>query len=415
MPHSSAGFGEIYLNRFYLVEKEKATESNDGKLSIAGQESSPPTTVALVSFLHGQVVGLEEGKLVPVSFRDKSERNAYYSVGSANSDLTDYQSGVYGNNTVATADWTIELVRMGSDSEVDLQSRLTGAVRANDFSLTGQKWHAPAISHYAYYTGSTNPSTITRTTSDGAMTVYMDVPNNISPKWGCSVLNYRKGRARILDTLEVASENEVEGLNRNISSSGWSLSNGLINVSPTATAGVLNFANYNGTSFVDRFVNVTVGGTGSANNVPLWSSATILRNDFEQCVLRLVSAQSTVGRTTLDLSLKRGSRIAEGYLQSGSSSTLTVHARTAESAISNQASAGYVTRTSDDAGGQRFVAGSARTFTSHTNGGVSKTSATYLDFFWGATVGAGGTNDTAIALRNQYIGSMPEVVYAVRR
>lgn len=415
VPHSSSGFGEIYIDRFFLVEKEDATESNDGKLSIAGQESSPPTTVALVTFLHGQVIGLQEGKVIPVIFRDKAERNAYYEIGAASSDLTDYQSGVYGNSTVAKADWTIELTRIGSDAEVDLQSRLTGAVRLNDFSLTGQKWHAPSVGHYAYYTGSTNPTTISRTTSDGAMTVYMGIPSNTSPKWGCAVADYCKGRARILDTREVSIENEVEGLNRNISSSGWSIMNGLVNVSPTATAGVINVANYDGTSFRDKFVNITVGGTGSANNVATWTSATIVRNDFEQCIVRLTSPQTSAGRTTVDLSLKRGSRTVEGYIQTGSSQTITIHARTAESALSTTASAGYVTRTSNDSNGLRFVTGSARTFSSHANGGVTKTSATFLDFFWGATIGAGTTNDTAVDLRNQFIGSMPEVVYAVRR
>lgn len=412
VPHSSSGFGEIYIDRFFLVEKEKATESNDGKLAIAGQESSPPTTVALVTFLHGQVVGLQEGKVVPVIFRDKSERNAYYEVGNTSSDLTDYQSGVYGNNTVAMADWTIELTRLGSDSEIDLQSRLTGAVRLNDFSLTGQKWHAPAVGHYAYYTGATNPTTLTRTTSDGDMTVYVGIPDNTSPKWGCAVSDYHKGRVRILDTREVTIENEVEGLNRNISASGWSLMNGLINVSPTATAGVLNIASYDGTSFMDKYVNITVGGSAVAD----WTSATIIRNDFEQCIIRLTSPQASVGRTTVDLSLKRGSRTVEGYIQCGSSQTISVHARSSESNLTTTtASAGYVTRTNNDTNGLRFVAGSARTFTAHANGGVTKSSATFLDFFWGATIGAGTTNDNAPALRNQYIGSMPEVVYAVRR
>jgi hypothetical protein len=238
------------------------------------------------------------------------------------------------------------------------------------------------------------------------------IPDNTSPKWGCAVSDYHKGRVRILDTREVTIENEVEGLNRNISASGWSLMNGLINVSPTATAGVLNIASYDGTSFMDKYVNITVGGSAVAD----WTSATIIRNDFEQCIIRLTSPQASVGRTTVDLSLKRGSRTVEGYIQCGSSQTISVHARSSESNLTTTtASAGYVTRTNNDTNGLRFVAGSARTFTAHANGGVTKSSATFLDFFWGATIGAGTTNDNAPALRNQYIGSMPEVVYAVRR
>jgi hypothetical protein len=403
MPHSASGYGEIRIGRFYVVEMEKATEDTAGKLTLTGQESSPPTTAALVTFLHGQVAGMQAGQLVPVSFRDKAERNGYYAVASNSSDLTDYQG------EVVLADWQMELDRQGSENEVDIQSRLTGAVRSNDFSLTGTRWHAPAIGHYAYHTGTTFPSgTVTRTGADGAMTVYTGVPSGINPKWGCTVANYYGGRVRITDTLEVSTENEVEGINRNISASGWSLSNGLINVTPTTSAGIIDVQYHNGTSYVSNTWRLQ----RNFITLPAFDSATILRNDFEECIIRLTGTSSGTGRTSVDLKLKRGSRFVEGYMQTSVSTTLKVLPVNTTAATSGS---GYQVQTS---GTHRWTAGSARTMTfDNTNGGISRASTTVFDFYIGVVINAASpaAGDAVTDLRDQYIASMPELTYAVRR
>jgi hypothetical protein len=406
-PHESyhsTGFGELFIDRVLVIEKEKLTEGNDGKLALAGQESYPPSPLDLVTFLHGNIVGLQEGKMVPVTFEDKGQRDGYYEVGNVTSDLTNYQNG-----DVVTADWAVELKRIGSASEVDLQSRLTGAVRANDFSLTGTKWHAPAIGHYAYHTGSTIPSSVNRTTPEGDIAVYLSVPNNTSPRWGCSASDYRGGRVRVFDTGEVSSENEVQGINRKISPDGWRLFNGLINLQPTSSAGVVNVAYYDGNSFIDAYWSLQRNSV----NLTAWDAATILRNDYEQCVLRLVTKQATgAGRTTVDLSLRRGSRFIEGYMQNSSSTTLKIDPA---GTVASSSGTGYQVATS---GTHRVACGSARSFTAdNTNGGISKSSTTSFDFWIGPVLNAASpqTGDSATELRDQYIGSMPEIVYAVRR
>lgn len=407
MPHSSSGFGEVKLNRIYLVEKEQAKEGADGKLSLQGQESSPPTTVPMVTWLHGQIVGLEPGKLVPVTFRDKSERDGYYTVTSATSELTDHQS------EVAYTDWQIELTRKGSDAEVDIQSRLTGAVRQNDYSVTGTRWHAPAIGHYAYHTGSTIPSNFNRTGADGAIRIYTGVPANVSPRWGCAVSSYLSGAVKLTSTTYVSSENEVEGCNRQIGASGWNLTNGIVNVAPTATAGTLAIGVYN-SGYQTVNWNIMAGGA----NLLAWQSATVLRNDAEQIVLRLTaqSSASTGGRATLDLTLRRGAQFVEGYLQVSTAANLQIQG--ANAAASASGSSGTVAASS---GTTRRICGSARSWntTDTTNCGFTKNSVTVLDFWIGAKVTASGagtaSQDNDAALANQYIGSMPETTYAVRR
>lgn len=81
------------------------------------------------------------------------------------------------------------------------------------------------------------------------------------------------------------------------------------------------------------------------------------------------------------------------------------------------ASSGYVVASGNDADGNRFVVGSALNFTAHASGGVTKTATTTMDFFVGAVVNGSSpaSGDEVTALRNQYIGALPEMVNGVRR
>lgn len=408
MPHSASGYGEIQVNRVNLVEMEKATETTEGKLSLSGQESAPPTTVAMVTWLHGQIAGMQEGRVIPVLFRDKAERNGYYAVDTASSDLTDYQ------NEVALSDWQIELSRLGAENEIDIQSRLTGAVRQNDFSVTGVRWHAPAIGHYSYFTGSTIPSNHDRVTEDGTIRVYTGIPSNYSPRWGCSPADYLKGGARLTSTVEVSSENTVEGIKRRIDPTTWVLSNGLINIAPTSTGGTLAVGIWSAGSYKTTYWEIWTGG----NRINPWQTASLIRNDPEMVILRLMAgrASDTGGRETVDLTLRRGAQFVEGYLQTSDAADLGVRGQNATASAS--ASNGTVAATSDDANGIRRVCGSSRSWntTNTTNCGFTKNAVNKLDFWIGATIGAGTSGATQRGdLQSQYMAAMPEATYAVRR
>lgn len=396
-------WGDVQLGRIPLRETFVATESGgDRSLSLDGQESNPPLTRAQVIARHDGINSLIVGQVIPVTFTDKPERNGYYAVNSCSSTYTEYLG------EVVTADWKVALDRIGSDAETDLQSRLTGAVRLNDFSLAGERWHAPPIGHYGYYTGSTNASTMTRTGADGTITVYRGVPANISPRWGCLPTSYLAGRVRCTTT----GGQEVYGADVPLAASGWSLSNGLVNVTTSASA-TLDVQAYTGGAYHSKLWNVSVAG--SAASITSWDGATLLRNDPEMGILRLTKGLNP-GRATLDLTLRRGSRFVEGYLQTGTAATLAAYRSTLETNTSFAAS-GYVTATANDSDGNRFAVGSARTFTAHTNGGVIKSAATAMDVWIGVAAGGGSavSGDAATDLRNQYVACMPEAVYGVRR
>jgi hypothetical protein len=155
---------------------------------------------------------------------------------------------------------------------------------------------------------------------------------------------------------------------------------------------------------------VDVGGT----QVARWDSATLLRNDPEQVIVRLVESRSPAGRAVLDLTLRRGSRVVEGYLQRGDSGTLAVYLASAETLTNNTS---YLVRSTDDGAGNRVTLGSARSYSAHASGGLTKSSVTALDFYLGTVAGGGSavSGDAAVDLRNQYIAALPETTAAIRR
>ncbi|MGC5012511.1 hypothetical protein ACLQ2R_17245 [Streptosporangium sp. DT93] len=394
---------DLILGRLTLRETFALSETASGDggrvMSLEGKEVAPLITRAeLLERMEG-ALGLV-GALVPARWGEKSERDGYYTVTDASADYVDR----FGQR-LAWVTWKLSLRRHGADSDVDLESRLTGARRANDFGLSGERWHAPPIGHYALHTGATLPSTMTRATTDGPMTVYRGVPAGASPRWGCAVGDYMRGRARIL-----SAGWERVGTGYRVDADGWELGNGLVRVRPLLAGGSLEVASYTGGVWRPRAWWVDVGGT----QVTRWESATVLRNDPEQVIVRLVEHRVPVGRTVLDLTLRRGSRIAEGYLQRGDSGTLSVYLATAETLTDGTS---YVVRTSDDADGNRVTAGSARNFNPHANGGLVKTASTAMDFYLGTVAGGGSaaSGDTAIHLRDQYVGALPETTAAVRR
>jgi len=373
-------WGDLQLGRIPLRETFVATESGGGDgrgLDLDGQESSPPLTRAQVIARHDGINSLVPGQVIPVTFTDKPERNGYYTVKSSSSTYTEYL------NEVVTADWKVSLDRVGSDAETDLQSRLTGVVRLNDFALTGERWHAPPIGHYGYVTGTTNPTTMARTGADGAITVYRTVPANTSPRWGCLPTAYLAGRVKATTT----GGQEVYGVDVPLAATGWSLTNGLINVVWSATGGgTLDVQSYTGGAYRSKLWGVF---SSSAVQVASWEGATLLRNDPEMVILRLSKALNP-GRLTLDLTLRRGSRLVEGYLQRNTApDQLKVRLNTAEAFVDTSAQ-GYLTATNDDADGNRFACGSARTFIAQANGGVQKNTATALDFWLGVSAAGGG-------------------------
>jgi hypothetical protein len=152
-----------------------------------------------------------------------------------------------------------------------------------------------------------------------------------------------------------------------------------------------------------------VGGTPLTTPI----SGVVLLNDFSRVTMRLTYDQSPSGRFTVDLTIRRGSRLVEIVFQSAFSATLGVVRATNEAGT---LATGYVRATSDDIDGNRYIVGSPQTFTDDlTAGGVSKAAATRLYAFVGAEFGGAAAvdGDQADDVVNQYMAALAEEVVGV--
>lgn len=399
-------WGELKLGRVVTKETHTLVRSIDvdgvQTIQLTGQDIYPGTgmTMERVRANQDDILSLLD-KMVPIVFQNKTEHNGYYVVTSVETDK------LYWVGEAARNGWTVAARLIGPDNAVDIESRVANVIRANDHSLTGTRWHAPPIGHYAYYTGSALPSgSVARTGEDGAQTVYLGVPANISPRWGCAVGNYSAGRVRI-----TVNSVERSGFNLAVPATGWQLSNGLLRITPMTSGGQLLIESHDGTQWEGKQWHIAKGG--ATTSLGTFDAATILRNDPELIVIRLMR-NGAPGRTLVDLTLRRGSRFVEVYIQTDSSVTLGAYLNTNE-AFTN--GTGVNTATANDAAGNKAVIGSARTYNANANGGLSKAAVTKMDLWIGSVVGGTGAaaGDAANDLRDQYIGTMAESTRAGKR
>lgn len=428
-------FGTVQIGRLTLREA-LAVASELGSMTstpmrtmkLTGQEAVPLLTTAQLAAVQDDLPGLI-GPLLPVTFTNKADRNGYWMVTDVQSDLMNW------NGELVTATWQMTMTRIGTDTEVDLESRLTGSkTRVNSFSATGERTHCPPVGHYGYYSGATTPTVLVRTGSEGAMQVYRGLDTTTNPRWGCHVETYLLGRARFLDSNDI----ERSGISYSVRSSPaaltpsttletsttllpesgaathWTLHNTLVKVTPisptSSSSGVLTVSAWTSGGWQDKTWDIQIGGA----SIGAPDTVTVLRNEPEIVVVRLLHAMQP-GRATIDLTLRRGSRFVEIYVQAETSTSLAVVRPTLEAGTSGT---GYVSASSDDGAGNRYLIGSAKTFTADTaHGGVSVTNATALDCFVGAVVGghSAQAGDDAASLFNAYLGQPAELIQAVRR
>lgn len=411
----STDFGVVQVGRVQLLETYDLTEgvddlTGDRTITLTGQEALPPLSLAQIRQRREDLLGLQDA-FVPITFTNKSEHNGFYRVTSVSA-VT-----VNATNEVVTVNWALVATFVGVDNQVDIESRiLKSAVRLNDFSLTGTRTLAPAIGHYAFLAGgpvASVPTSIVRVGSQGSQILYTLVTAVPSARWGVAVGSYLSGRVELLqDGVERA------GVNLAMTVSGWALDNGMINVS-AGVSGQINVSTYSGGAYHAKPVNISVAGSTAGSQLTGYDAVTVLRNEPEQVTVRLVRTRTgtATGRAQLDLTLRRGARIVEGYLQSDSSLATSLAVWLATSEASSNLGNGVVTATGNDTNGNRYVIGTARNYALHASGGISKSVTATLDFFIGAAVAGGSAiaGDAATDLRDQYLGFPPETVTGIRR
>lgn len=401
MGWGSLQVGRTPLRETYTIAYSVNATTGQQSVNLEGMESSPPFTEAQIQARSEDLVAMLNTAL-PVVFSDKTTQIGFYEVHDVGAAITEWPEAKFFN-------WTLRLDRIGSENAVDIESRLGSVVRQNSFALTGERWHAPAIGAYGYFTGTTQPSgSIGRVLADaeGTITVFRGIPAGVSPVWGITAPNYLLGRSRVL-----VDGVERSGVGIRVATTDWTLTNGLIRVTPNPSGSMLQVEGWDGAAWSSKDLDITVG----TDLAPPWDAMTIIRNDFECVVIRLVKSKSP-GRILVDLTLRRGAGFIEGFIQTDASATLGVKTDPALTTTNNAAS-GYILETANDANGNQFTMGVPITFTGSTTGGVSKVTSVELPWYAGYVIDgtSGVSGNTAIHLRDQYIGALTEQALAVKR
>lgn len=399
-------YGVMQVGRLSLRENDSLDFSikDDGQtviLSLEGQESVDRLSFSLTKKRMDDIAGLNRA-FVPVTFTHKSELNGFYRVATVTG--TDRKWMPENLNIVP---WQMTMERVGYPNDTNLESRLSGpTTRTNDHVATGKRWHAPPVSHYAYAAGSTTPLFVTRTSADGAMPVYYNLPQGINPRWGITVQNYLLGRVRFSDSDGI----ERTAVQTLLTPTGWTLSNGLVRLQVNAATGVFEVSAWTGAAWQMKGWEL-FHSTGPAVTLGVPDAISVLRNDFEVATVRIIKSLSP-GRVTVDFTLRRGGRFLEIYVQHLFGTTLKLVRSAVEAST---ASTGYIKAAAADGAGNKFVIGSAKSFAAdNVNGGISKAATPTLDAFVGVEITAAPTGDAAVDLFQQYLGSPAEMVQGVR-
>jgi hypothetical protein len=405
MTYTTITIGRLTLRETFELTASISAGTDTRTLVLAGQESYPPLTMAQVKQRQEDILGLQN-RLVPIRFGTKSDHDGWYRITDVNTSVVDYQ-----NSELRSFNWGINAQFIGPGNAVDLESRLTGIQKVNDFGLTGEKWHGVPAGITAYYGGTS--TSVSRNTADGASArVFRNIGASTNPRWSTSLSNYSVGRCRVLiGGVERVATNVLDTVN----SENWELSNGIVSASMApGSSATFNISSWNGVGWDSKHWNL--GVNSSASPSPTFGWATILRNDYEVCTVRILD-DSTTDRRVLDLTLRRGSRFIEGRWSGTGSFLMAIWPAVAEASTS-PASSGYVRATNNDAQGNRYVCGSARSFSALTaSGGLAKAATLTLDFFIGTEVGgsAAQTGDQAANLVSQYLTAMSEITEASLR
>ena len=367
-------------------------------------------TQALRDELAAQV---NPSKVIPVTWTGDALLDGFYRLRSASIDLRSL-------NDRGFFPFQAEVERLGTDADLVFRSRITGTVLTNDMTVTEAEsapFHAPPRGHVAYDPGATVPSSISRTGESGAVLVYVDVDFAVDPYFSVAAGAWYAGAVKVSSgsPLRLRSGDTIE----NPTPNDWRLENELVRVSPNGTGGRLDVEHHDGTQWETAKVwRIQVAG----GDVGEWTYAAILRNDPEECAVRLTRTVSAGGVITLDLALRRGSRFVSGFLTHNAAATLKVVQATAEASSTNTPSGASapvaVVKSSNDADGNRAVVGSSSTFVADlTNCGLSIASTTELDFFIGSRIDGSGSQagDGTSDLCLQYLGHVSEETISTRR
>src|SRR3990167_8072776 len=352
------------------------------------------STRAKTDYLRQSLYSLEPGALIPITWTQDATLNGYYWFEFATIEADSEEAALTG---IGYFHFSVGVTRAGSEAEVWFQSRLTGTVRDNNMGVSSTEtlpfvgFPAPTV---VWWGPSTSVNTIVnRVTSDGSMKVFYDESIYSStaiqdPRWSVPSSQYYWGAVEVKVDGYIRSGLEIPVGQ----STDWTLSNGLVRLSPnTSNAGRFNFESYDGSQW-DAAKAITFNYSSGTAITGAWDAITVMRNEPHAASIRLTKSISTATKEPvfLDATLRRGSRFVEFKMSQAANRQMRMGFSTAESitvATSITGStAGVFSRTVSTSNGNRYVLGSAKRLTVSTGSGYIRntTNAKTWDSWFGS-------------------------------
>lgn len=399
---------------------EETRNDADREFTIQGYIKS---TITTAKYLRTELLE-QQNQLVAVTYTGDSYFDGYFWLTNVhiNSILGSYRQGLF--------PFELTLMRLGGPSRVELQSLLTYTTLENNHGLIVTEvegYHGLPGTHYLYE-GNANLGSVVRPSEDGNITVYrqVQIASTPDPTWGIEPSDFYDGAARIkVDGLLRA------GLDAPNSPDNWELSNGIIKVTPNASAARIDVAQWDTSAYATaKTYKFTLDyPAGSETEITTLQSFNIIRNDPECSIVRVVSDAAPGGgahRNYFDFTLRRGAAFVVvnwNFTEILQTVDMKVARASNEAATavtpSGATSAPGIRATSNDGDGNRYVLATRHTHTQDTTvGSILRSNAeNSFHFIIGSEINgsSAASGNGAAELILQYMGWVSEKVRAVLR
>lgn len=396
---------------------------DEDRLHLKGSLTTEATNASIMNAFRQNVLGLGEKDtdepIGPVIDTADDQLKGFYRVLGTS---VDFPGGAFSKNRFT---WNMDLERIPDYALPDIQAPLVGGFRTNSHSInpTPNHWVPSTVLNYAnsantgltdwqYSRGLADGTTVKGAAASGSKSS----ASRYLAQFALQPDYYYTGSPRV--EIKYATSTYYRTMGRkiwsNLSSVGWRLTNDLIRVTPSSTAGRLDISIWDGSAWdTAKTFKFTTTDTGSI--VDRFSSFNIIRNAPEEVIVRvglgdnITGTAASLSRLYLDISLKRGWAMADCVWNSDRSILGVVGVNTVEAAT---AVTGGIRATSNDAAGNRYAMFTPVAKTNDLVNGTITLSTPGTQWAFGLGLiqnGSGATSSfDATALSNDYFGVYSE-------
>ncbi len=401
---STIRIGRVPRGRFHNAERIRW--DGDRISGLSGRTTEADT--ADLPIVREQILGLAntvDQPVVPLDCTAEPSLDGYYAVGRVRADFDP------GASALGHFGYDIELTRLPDRDIPRLEFMSVGGLRSNSHSIAAGAvvpWLGIPAATPDYWNGEATALPFTFDTTRACATA----PDGVGlatyattgiarrlARFSLPPTNYHDGAAELsLDGNPVVGRRIH---NSDAATNNWQVSNGIVTVTPGATAGTVNIANLNaaGTTTTDRDFDLIYYDSGTPLTIDAFTTLTVIRNTPEVVVARVGCRSGTrLELAVLDITMRRGARLAECTFRTETSTAKKIQCTTASAGTAGT-SLIYAS-----SGAERWMMLTPQSWTDDTTQGGMTITSSRADFGIGHHTHGDSTPEGRNDLRDQYFG-----------